>query len=270
MKHILLTICTLLLFLAVEGQPANLVIFAANNDPFTVIMDGFRVNDVPAGNIKISGLNTKQYDVQIQFNNPNLGLVREQVFVQPGRELTLALVRQQNGLMDLIFVNEFSLTVGLVPPMNQQQINYTGTPTVFNPPPRPVIVPAPTPTPAPVPVIVPAPAPVPPNPLPGYNGPIGCDWPMEAGPFEDAKASISAKSFSTARMTIAKQITGSNCLLVSQVREIMDLFTFEADKLEYVKFAYDYTYDRGNFYRVNDGFGFSSSTTELDKFLQGK
>lgn len=272
MKHTFLIVLGLMVSLLVGAQPSNLVIFAANNDPFTIIMDGFRVNDMPTGNLKISGLGLKQYDLQVQFNNPSLGIVRKQVSVQPGRELTLALVRQLNGTTDLIFVNEFALNVGFAPPMDQMLVNYAGTPTtISNPPPRPVIVnPAPTPVPVPAPMPVPVPVPVPPNPLPGYNGPIGCDWPMDPAQFQDARRSISEKSFSSSRMTLAKQVTGNNCLLVSQVRELMDLFTFEADKLEYVKFAHAHTYDLANFYRVNDGFTFSSSIDDLAKFLEGR
>ena len=271
MKHLFLFLAVCAMSLAGLAQPSNLVLFTPNNDPFTIVMDGFRVNDIPAGNIKIAGLGTKQYDVQLQFSNPSLGWVRKSVFVQPGRELTLAVVRQQTGALDLVFVNEFSLTVGLVPPMNQMIVNYSGMPAPIPVPvPVPVPGPAPVPTPVPAPMPVPVPVPVPPNPLPGYSGPIGCDWPMDAAAFQNAKASISSKSFSSSRMTLAKQVTGANCLLVSQVREIMDLFTFETDKLEYVKFAYAYTYDLGNFYRVNDGFTFESSISDLNKFLEGK
>lgn len=150
-------------------------------------------------------------------------------------------------------------------------VNYSGVPAPIPVPvPIPVPGPAPVPVPVPAPVPVPVPVPVPPNPLPGYSGPIGCDWPMDAAEFQNAKTSISSKTFASSRMTLAKQVTGANCLLVSQVREIMDLFTFETDKLEYVKFAYNYTYDIGNYYRINDGFTFESSISDLNKFLEGK
>lgn len=278
MKHTLLIVLGLMVSLLVGAQPSNLVIFSANNEPFTVILDGFRANDLPTGNLKITGMGMKQYDVKVQFNNPSLGVVGKPVMVQPGRELTLALVRQQNGMMDLIFVNEFALNVGFTPPMSQMVVSYAGSPsTIGNPPPiygnptpTPTPVPVPMPTPVPTPVPVPVPAPAPPNPLPGYTGPIGCDWPMDANEFQNARRSISEKSFSSSRMTLAKQVTGNNCLLVSQVREIMDLFTFEADKLEYAKFAHAHTYDLANYYRVNDGFTFSSSIDELAKFLEGR
>jgi hypothetical protein len=51
---------------------------------------------------------------------------------------------------------------------------------------------------------------------------------------------------------------------------ILQLFTFEDNKLELAKFAYDYCIDRENYYRVNDVFTFSSSKDELSRFLQGR
>ena len=71
-------------------------------------------------------------------------------------------------------------------------------------------------------------------------------------------------------MQLAKQITRSNCLLTSQVSELMGLFSFESQKLEFAKFAYEFTYDKGNYYKVNDVFGFESSIRDLEEYLKGK
>lgn len=111
---------------------------------------------------------------------------------------------------------------------------------------------------------------VPQDPLPGYTGPIGCEGPMSPAAFSDAKQSIDGKSFSDSKMRVAKQIARSNCMLTSQVHQIMQLFSFETDKLEFAKFAYDYTYDRGNYYKVNDVFSFENTIKELETYLQGR
>jgi hypothetical protein len=62
----------------------------------------------------------------------------------------------------------------------------------------------------------------------------------------------------------------SNCLLTDQVQEVMALFNFEDDRLEYAKFAHDHTYDQGNYYKIHDSFEFSSSIDELDQYLEKK
>lgn len=106
--------------------------------------------------------------------------------------------------------------------------------------------------------------------MPGYNGPIGCPWPMSATDFEGAKASIKKQSFSDSQLKIAKQIFTSNCLTSSQVKEIMLIFSFEETRLDFAKFAYGRTFDLGNYYKVNDAFTFSSSVDELNEYITGQ
>jgi hypothetical protein len=103
--------------------------------------------------------------------------------------------------------------------------------------------------------------------LQGYSGPVGCPWPMSPPEFNDVKNSIASKSFEDSKLTIAKQVIDANCLLCSQVKEIMLLFSFEDTRLELAKYAYGYTYDIGNYYRLNDAFTFESSIQELNDYI---
>jgi hypothetical protein len=140
---------------------------------------------------------------------------------------------------------------GMDPNMTTQQTTVTHTTTTTT-----------TSTGAPVPP--PAPAP---SYLPGYTGPVGCPMPLSPGEFSDLKKSISSKTFEDSKMTIAKQVVGNSCLLTSQVKELMLLFTFEESRLDLAKFAYGRTYDIGNYYKVNDAFTFESSIDELNQFI---
>jgi hypothetical protein len=101
----------------------------------------------------------------------------------------------------------------------------------------------------------------------GYSGAIGCPWPMEEGQFADAQRSVSSKDFEDSKLTIAKQITGANCLTADQVKRMMGAFDFEDSKLEYAKFAYNKTFDIGNYYKLNDAFDFESSIDELNEYI---
>lgn len=105
--------------------------------------------------------------------------------------------------------------------------------------------------------------------MPGYSGAIGCPWPMDESEFSNAQSSVSSKDFEESKLTVAKQITGSNCLTADQVKRIMGEFDFEDSKLEYAKFAYDKTYDIGNYYKLNDAFDFESSIDELNEYING-
>jgi len=106
--------------------------------------------------------------------------------------------------------------------------------------------------------------------MPGYNGAIGCPWPMSNNDFEGAKKSIRSKSFEDSKLSVAKQIINSNCLTSGQVRTIMSLFSFEDTKLDFAKYAYGYTYDLSNYYKVNDAFEFESSIDELDGYIKNR
>jgi len=104
--------------------------------------------------------------------------------------------------------------------------------------------------------------------LEGYSGVYGCPYPMSASDFESAKASIKSKSFDDSKLTLAKQIIGSNCMLCSQIKELMLLITFEQTRLDLAKFAWHHNLDRGNYYKLNDAFTFESSIDELNQYTQ--
>jgi hypothetical protein len=106
--------------------------------------------------------------------------------------------------------------------------------------------------------------------MPGYNGPVGCSWPISDVDFANVKQTISSKSFDDTKLTIAKQVIASNCLFSRQVKELMLLFSFEATRLEFAKYAYGYTFDIGNYYMLNDAFQFESSVDELNQYINGR
>jgi len=105
--------------------------------------------------------------------------------------------------------------------------------------------------------------------MPDYHGPYGCRHPMSPQDFSSAKQSIAGKSFEDSKLTIAKQIINTNCLLSAQVKEIMLLFSFEDTRLDLAKYAYGYTWDIGNYYKLNDAFTFESSIDELNAYITG-
>ncbi|MCD6066790.1 MAG: hypothetical protein K0S33_1616 [Bacteroidetes bacterium] len=95
----------------------------------------------------------------------------------------------------------------------------------------------------------------------------GCGYEMSGSDFASAKKSIVSKSFEDSKLTIAKQILNSNCMNTSQVKEIMDQFSFEQTKLDWAKFAYKKTTDRNNYFKINDGFTFEASIDELNDYI---
>ena len=104
---------------------------------------------------------------------------------------------------------------------------------------------------------------------PQYTG--NCKgWPMSAADFSAAKKTINESSFDDTKLSTAKTIVSSNCLTCDQIVQICNLFSFEENKLTFAKFAFKYTTDPKNYFKVNNVFSFSSSKEELNEFIQGQ
>ncbi|MFN0031522.1 MAG: DUF4476 domain-containing protein [Flavobacteriales bacterium] len=98
----------------------------------------------------------------------------------------------------------------------------------------------------------------------------GCGSPMSASAFATAKKNIADKGFDETRLSTAKTILKANCMSAAQIKEVCDTFGFEETKLDFAKYAYDYCSDTGNYFVVNETFGFSSSTDELNEYILSK
>ncbi|HEX5003000.1 MAG TPA: DUF4476 domain-containing protein [Bacteroidia bacterium] len=98
--------------------------------------------------------------------------------------------------------------------------------------------------------------------------PNRCSYPMNDGSFESAKKSISSKSFSDSQLTMAKQVVKNNCLSCNQIKQLMLIFSFEETRLDLAKYAYDYAFDKQNYYKINDAFTFESSIDDLNEYIE--
>lgn len=94
-----------------------------------------------------------------------------------------------------------------------------------------------------------------------------CIYGMSDSDFRTAKSSISSSSFEDSKSSTFKQVVSSKCVNTSQVKEMLQLFTFEETKLEMAKYAYTYVADPSNYYSVNDIFTFDASKTELSDYV---
>lgn len=92
---------------------------------------------------------------------------------------------------------------------------------------------------------------------------------MNNNDFSMLKSSIDRLSFESSKFELARQAASSNILTSFQVYEIMELFTFESTKVDFAKCAYTKVFDKNNYYLVNNAFTFSSSITELDRYING-
>lgn len=88
--------------------------------------------------------------------------------------------------------------------------------------------------------------------------------------FEQFKQTLRNESFENTRVTLAKQTIATNFFTAAQVKDIVNVFSFESYKLEIAKYAYDYTVDKGSYFMINDAFSFSNSKEELNNYIRTK
>ena len=90
---------------------------------------------------------------------------------------------------------------------------------------------------------------------------------MSSESFQQLKASINNQWFSSGQMAVFNQALASNYFTSSQVRELVQGFTFSSDQLVVAKKAYTKTIDPQNYFVVNDALEFSSSVSALSAYI---
>lgn len=81
---------------------------------------------------------------------------------------------------------------------------------------------------------------------------------------------IRQRPFDSDRLVIARQALENAVLSASQVRQILELFSFESTRLEFARLAYDHCPDKHLYYLIYDAFDFSGSIHSLEQFIAGR
>lgn len=79
---------------------------------------------------------------------------------------------------------------------------------------------------------------------------------------------IKSAWFGSSKATIAKDAFARSYFSTTQVRQILQLFNSESDKLELAKLAYRNTVDQRSYFQLYDVFSFQSSKDELDRYIK--
>jgi hypothetical protein len=86
--------------------------------------------------------------------------------------------------------------------------------------------------------------------------------------FSNVLRSMEKEWFENNRTKSASQIISTNYFTAAQVKQLLQLFTFENNKLDLAKQAYGKTVDPKNYFMINDVFSFSSSKDELARYIR--
>ncbi|MBL7816661.1 MAG: DUF4476 domain-containing protein [Saprospiraceae bacterium] len=88
--------------------------------------------------------------------------------------------------------------------------------------------------------------------------------------FDIMKDRVKQNTLEAGKVETAKAMTKENVLTAIQVAEIARLFTFDNNRLDFAKFAFDFTYDRENYTVVSDALVFQKNREDLHQFVQSQ
>lgn len=100
-----------------------------------------------------------------------------------------------------------------------------------------------------------------------YDDNYGFERGMDDREFSRVMQAMEKEWFEGNKIKSATQVVKSNKVSTSQVRQIMQLFTFENNKLEVAKQAYANTVDKRNYESLFDLFSFNSNKEELARHI---
>jgi len=303
MKKLFLFLCLSVITLSLFAQHGNqrgnqygtLTISSTNNQRFWLFIDDVLQNEYSTSSIRIQGLQLIYYKVRVEMDNPSFNCVGESVLIYNTPNNNYYAITLERGNFYSFKKTQTDFNPYLVQNLILPDYNYYSAYNQFlfsgsnsnvnqghgnqskgnaykknqyntqsnnqghggsqghgnsqsqghgNPPPPP---PSPPPAPAPIP----APQ-------------AEC---MSSSDFSKALSIIQKESFDSSKLSVAKQMTSSNKLSVSQIMQICGLFSSDNDKLEYAKYAYRFCIDQNNYYQLNEVFRFTSSKDELRKFI---
>ncbi len=94
---------------------------------------------------------------------------------------------------------------------------------------------------------------------------------VSAEDFNDINSRIRNISFDSERLSTAKSILRiKKCFTTAQIIELGKHFRFRSSAMDFAKFAYDFTIDVDEYYKVADLFTFSSDKEELMQFIASR
>lgn len=104
----------------------------------------------------------------------------------------------------------------------------------------------------------------------GYNNGNNYGYRSAMSDYEFGRvlSSIQKEWFETNKVKSATQVINSSWFSAAQVKQMLQLFNFESNKLDLAKLAYAKTVDQQNYFIINDVFSFNSSKDELTRYTR--
>ena len=92
---------------------------------------------------------------------------------------------------------------------------------------------------------------------------------MDERDFAALLASVRQESLDNRKFDKMKVVlTGNSRMSCKQITEITKLYTFDSNRLDFAKYAYDYVIDRENYYQVADMMQFDGNKRTLLEYVR--
>lgn len=93
---------------------------------------------------------------------------------------------------------------------------------------------------------------------------------MEASTFETFLTKMKDKSLDNQKLDFAKSTMKNNWFTTDQVREMLQTFSFETNKVELAKLIWHKTTDKASYFKIYDVFTFSSSEKSVQDYIDSQ
>lgn len=143
MKKLILSVVLLLALATAYAQNGNIVIFSEGGERFYAILNGERMNEAPATNIKVADLNQPGYKLKVIFEDKVIADLSKDIMVAPAEEAVYMIKRDKKGMYKVNWRSSTPIAQAPVYPASQV-VYHWGAPqpavVVASPTPQTVMV----------------------------------------------------------------------------------------------------------------------------------
>lgn len=194
--------------------------YTEDNAKFTVYLDGEKKNEEPQTRVRILNLTEPHFKLKIVFADTSYEpIVRKAFALQDTKgypvDVTYSITKSKKGFYKMHFMDQ-KIYPGYIKPINLQPKTVVVKDTVK------------------------------------VTSTGACaQSTLSKEEYSDAIASMTSIKMDESRFLLAKQIITDNCLMVDQIKGILENVDTEDKKLILAKEAYSRTVDKGNFFKLN-------------------
>jgi hypothetical protein len=253
-----------------------MVVFCNDGEPFTLILNGERINMEPQTKVRVEGLTLKKYQAKVVFKNQKLKESNTTItFFSTCFECEFAVNRKSKKKFSIDYFTDRPIpgcagektadNITTYPDQTTGTITNTTVSTpieeatpVYSTTPASTLLAGPgtgitTSTYSSVNII---------------NG--KCDTPMTDAQFLDFKSSVQHLTSDDEKQIKAWAMMQAACITVNQLRQLLNVFFADNSKYEFAKKVYERTKDNADFIKLKEVFADVVIKDKFEKFLQSK